>query len=1212
MNQQTILDTTATLAMPLDGIRLIEASAGTGKTYTIGNLYLRMVLSGRRVGEILVVTYTNAATEELRGRIRLRLHQALLHLDQPIDDDFLIAWSTALSPAAAAGAKELLKLAIHTMDEAAIYTIHGFCQRALNEHAFNSGQAFDVEMITSDTALWSQAIRDWWRRNCYALDTRDLALFGSVFEDVESLIELETPMRRPGIVLVDGNGEECNDHSALPDVYKQWHQLEIEAVTLASLWMKDRDALIKTLNSDALTRRRKVYQQDGLESLIATLDSYCSGSDLLEFPKDFDAVRGSVLCSLLKKGKEEPGFEHPFFSGVDRLLDRKPELQQLLKLAVLQAAHVSAAEQVLRQKMQAGTLSFDDQLVMLNEALEANDELGRVLAQRFPAAMIDEFQDTDAIQYSIFSLIYARPVDDAADVEDGLDVESDLDRGPDGKAQGLLMIGDPKQAIYGFRGGDIFTYLKAKKDATRHYTLDTNWRSTPAMIRAVNGLFSHRNAPFLFADIPFQPVKASPGPHKLLTENGEVVTPFTIWQLPPDEKGKPLTKGKAAPLMHTVTANEIARLIRAGRDEALMLGDKPVQPGDIAVLVRTHIEADALADELAARGVMAVTAGGQKVFDSEEAAGLKLLLAAVIDYRDGSLLRQAMASSLLSLDYLTVDGRCRDDAAWLEWGEQFRLLHERWQRQGFMPMFQQMLRQLAIGDQMASMRHVERRLTNLLHLGELLQQASQSLTGMDALLGWFSAQIAGSEESAEAEQRLESEADLVRIVTIHGSKGLEYPIVFLPYMWSCRPRQAKKGLMPYYDQQHDRHCLRDCQTDADLLLPEMERLAEDVRLTYVAATRASARLYLGWGHVKDSEKTATGWLLHDKRQVEALEKALPDCFGTAVIKQGADIDTDLQALVDASDGQIEVIQVDPDQAEAVCVTAEQETRPPLAPSEFTGTIASDWRIASFTSLTRDVHQASATLKPQVTNDPVFNFPAGSRTGLFLHALLETIDFQAGVPTAVASFCQLEAVRYGLDPEQAPLVCRWIDDVLHTELSMEPASSFSLASIATSRRLSELSFDFSVEKLHVYSLNRLLDEAAGDVSLQPLTAEDCRGLINGIIDLVFEQDGRFYLADYKSNHLGYSLDAYSPEAITKTIHERRYDLQYLLYTLALHRYLKLRLPDYDYDRHFGGVYYLFLRGMRPATGSSRGVFFVKLERALIEQLDTEIFRAGCVA
>jgi len=1169
------LDSDAVLNMDFSGFKLVEASAGTGKTYTIGNLYLRMLMDGHKVGEILVVTFTNAATEELRGRIRLRIHDALIYLNglkegcSRDDDAFLMAWSESLQGDLDAinKAGRQLKVALNSMDEAAIYTIQGFCQRALTEHAFNSRQTFDVEMITDDSEIWDAAIKDWWRINAYPLDGIELQLFTSALGSVESLIKLQSGLRKPGVTLLPESTE------TMVSLLEKWGQLAVEWSRLGDIWGSDQEKIVEALSSGALKQSRKVYKSANLESVLSAVETCLVGEPVLNASEELEAMRSTVLISQLRKGQSEAPFEMNFFTRVDDFLDRADGLNKCFRVAALAEAHAAASEQVTAKKVAAGQLSFNDQLEFLERALVENHELGHQIHTRFPIAMIDEFQDTDAIQYSIFKHIYQGR-------EHG----------------GLIMIGDPKQAIYSFRGGDIFTYIQAKNDAENHYTLGTNWRSTPELINAVNSVFSNRDdETFIYQDIPFTAVSPADRQHDLLLENGTAVPSMTIWHIQ-NSDGKALPKNAAGPLIYAHTANEIARLLQVGKTGELKLGEKNVDPGDIAVLVRTHFEANELKNALRHRGISAVANGGEQVFASDEAAGLLHLLEAVVDFRSTSTLRRALASSLLSNHYSEIHSCISDEQQWLAWGEHFRELNTTWTAKGFIAMFQQMLRRLNLGDRIAERHDASRRLTNLLHLGELAQQASKSVTGMDVLLHWFGNQI--DLDTSEAELRLENDGDLVRIVTIHSSKGLEYPIVFLPFMWSCRSRKSDaKTLLAFYDEKESRHCLHAEPSEEHLNIAEKERLAEDIRFAYVALTRARAKIYLAWGHAGDAGKSALGWLFHHAQKPEDLAMAQP-----AAIGKSTDVGEDLNRLVIAS-ANIEVIPLSVD-SEMTVFDQGDEVAAACAATQFTGSIATDWRISSFSSMTRDVHQVFSQRELVRSDDPVFNFPAGSQTGLFLHSLFEELDFQQDHSDAVRQFTESQAARYGLDADLVSVVNAWVGDVLATHLK---EAGVSLSQIPQSRRLNELEFDFSVGRIDVSLLNQTLETAAGQ-PLPPLVISDFRGYITGIIDLVFEANGRFYLADYKSNHLGFSLDQYTPEKLAGAVHDRRYDLQYLIYSLALHRYLKLRLPDYDYKTHFGGVYYLFLRGMRAANGNGYGVYYVKLDKALIEQLDQQVFGA----
>jgi len=670
------------------------------------------------------------------------------------------------------------------------------------------------------------------------------------------------------------------------------------------------------------------------------------------------------------------------------------------------------------------------------------------------------------------------------------------------------------------------------------------------------------------------------------------VASMTIWHIQ-NSDGKALAKNAVGPLIHAHTANEIARLLQAGKTGELKLGEKNVDPGDIAVLVRTHFEANDLKDALRQRGISAVANGGEQVFASDEAAGLLHLLEAVVDFRSTSILRRALASSLLSNNYSEIHSCIGDEQQWIAWWEHFRELNTTWTAKGFMAMFQQMLRRLNLGNRIAERHDASRRLTNLLHLGELAQQASKSIIGMDALLHWFGNQI--DLETSEAELRLENDGDLVRIVTIHSSKGLEYPIVFLPYMWSCRSRKSDaKTLLAYYDEKESCHCLHADPLAEHLNLAEKERLAEDIRLAYVALTRARTKIYLAWGHVGDASKSAVGWLFHHTQKPEDLAMAEPAAMG-----KSTDVGEDLNQL--AASSNIEVIPLSTD-SEMIVFDQGDEVAEACTATQFNGSIATDWRISSFSSMTRDVHQVFSQREDVRSDDPVFNFPAGSQTGLFLHSLFEELDFQQDHSDAVRQFTESQAARYGLDADLVSVINAWVGDVLATHLQ---EAGISLSQISQSERLNELEFDFSVGRVDISLLNQTLETEAGQ-PLQPLVMSDFRGYITGIIDLVFEANGRFYLADYKSNHLGFSLDQYTPEKLAGAVHDRRYDLQYLIYSLALHRYLKLRLPNYDYTTHFGGVYYLFLRGMRAAHGDAYGVYYAKPDKTLIEQLDQRVF------
>lgn len=1201
MSAPIVLDAAQTLSLSLTGIKLIEASAGTGKTYAISNLYLRYVLAGFTVNKILVVTFTNAATEELRGRIRARLYVAQRVLEAietnsaQSDDAFLVQLIQHYREGpeeALAEAIARLRFAVRSMETAAIFTINGFCQRALSDYAFNSGQAFQMDLIRDDDALWRDALKDWWRRSVYELTQEQLALFMSVFPNLDAFLRSQSILRnsRGKKILPETN-------TSLELLYGEIEKTHDPLVVLAQRWAEEGLALKELLlTSGALARNASSgYRLAELKVSLDELDGYFADPVNTPLPKVFEILTIDHIVSGTKPTKvgKEPALDNEFFYACQQVQSQLDQVREQFYLVALQHATEQAHDAIEKQKDLTRTLSFQDQLTRLHDALyaESGEILASVLRNEFPVAMIDEFQDTDALQYKIFRKMYPPK-------------NADEDARDDEALGALTMIGDPKQAIYSFRGGDIFAYAMARHDVGDElYTLDTNWRSVPPLVSAVNTLFQHRPSAFVYDKvIDFHPVHSAEKDHALLVEGTQPSSALTFWQFGDGDDNKPQSKSAIERQVTEAVADETARLLIAGRQNKACLGDKGVKPGDIAILVRRAVEGRMVREALQRRGINAVTVGRDSVFNSDEAHGLLLLLKAVVHCRDRSVLRAAVSSHLLALNYEQMSALLNEQDTWQEWLAQMKAFNAQWTQRGFMAMFSALLQGLDIGGKLASQQDPERRLTNLLHLGELLQQSSRTHAGLESLLTWYQEQLEQSEDE-ESEMRLESDEALVKIVTIHASKGLEYPIVFVPFLWACKPK-GKNLFDKYGFTFHDADeqpclALNSAVMDAHLLSAEKERLAEDVRLAYVALTRARAKLYLVWGAAASTAhgaSSALAWLLHADQSSEDLDHAKPFAkINGDVVAQA------LNDIATASDGAIEVTPLPG--IERLRLGASEEAKKTLTVRAFHARVATDWRINSFSSLTRDVHQPPMQRRERTSEDAIMNFLAGSQVGLFLHAVLEHLDFQGDINTQAAALNEAHAKRFGLvASEQEATIVQWLNNIVATPLS---ATGLCLSQLGGGHRLNELAFDFAIDQVRVGALNQRLEQWAGG-PVEALTVDDFRGMITGVIDLVFVHEGRYYIADYKSNLLGYALDDYRPEALRKTIFDRRYDLQYLLYLLALHRYLGQRLEHYDYDEHIGGAYYLFLRGMRPEQGHQYGVYFDLPPKELIQELDEVMF------
>ncbi|MDF7681637.1 exodeoxyribonuclease V subunit beta [Enterobacteriaceae bacterium ESL0689] len=1158
------------LRLPLSGECLIEASAGTGKTFTIAALYLRLLLGlgGNaafcrivNVEELLVVTFTEAAKEELRGRIRSNIHQLRIACLRGASSDPLY---TALL--AEAGDKdqaaERLLLAERQMDEAAILTIHGFCQRMLNLNAFESGMLFEQQLIEDESRLRYQACADFWRRHCYPLPREMAAEINAVWKGPR---DLQKTLDR----WLQG---EMPQFRTAPDeeTLEQRHQRIIASIdTLKAQWRQQVADIIPVLENSALDRRKfnRGHQGKWIDKI-----NLWAGEETLSYqlPEALEKFSQTFLSQRTKPGGDAP--VHPLFSAIEQLLASPLTLTDL----VIAKALVEIRATVAEEKRRRGELGFDDMLSRLDHALhsERGEALAEAIRQRFPVAMIDEFQDTDPQQYRIFRRIWRQQPDTA-----------------------LLLIGDPKQAIYAFRGADIFTYMKARSDVPARYTLDTNWRSAPGVVASVNRLFSLSDKAFIFEEIPFLPVKSAAKNQGLrFTLQGQPVAAMKIALMP----GESVSDREYQTVMAQWCAAQIRDWLRAGQQgTALLWRDEhasPLQASDITVLVRNRQEASLIRDALRALAIPSVYLSDRdSVFTTAEAQEILWLLQAVLAPERENTLRCALATAMLGLNAGDIEQINQDELAWEAQVEAFTRYRQIWQRRGVMPMLRTLLSERHIAENLLATAGGERRLTDILHISELLQQAASQLESEHALVRWLSQHIAEPDSNAASQQmRLESDKHLVQIVTVHKAKGLEYPLVWLPFI--ARFRQQDQA---FYHDRHSFAATLDLSEQPDsLALAEAERLAEDLRLLYVALTRAVWHCSLAIAPlskrrsdkstVSDFHHSALGYLL---QKGEALDAA-----GLAAC---------IQALCDD-----DIALESPAITEKTPWQPPQEALPSLSARVLTRPVADSWRVTSYSGLQRRSHSLAQDLLPHLDLDATgvgpaednpqltpHQFPRGASPGTFLHSLLERLDFSQPLSTEWVRE-QLQAA--GFSAQWDTVLTQWLSDILHTPL---PGAGIALHQLAAGDKQSEMAFYLPVDqRLEPQCLDALTHRYDPLSSACPaLDFHDVHGMLKGFIDLVFRYDGRYYLLDYKSNWLGESHDDYSQQAMAQAMRTHRYDLQYQLYSLALHRYLRQRIADYDYERHFGGVIYLFLRGI-DGQNDGHGIFTTRPAQALIDGLD----------
>lgn len=1229
---------------PLAGHTLIEASAGTGKTWTLSGLYARLLLDAElnlQVGEILVVTFTTAATGELRDRIRKRLADVLESFRTGVGSDEFCERLLAGFSGEREWAVRKLTRAVAGFDDASVFTIHGFCQRVLADAAFESGADFGLSLLTDQSELLIEVAEDYWRRQVYPAQGPWL-----------DFLQLQEAAPEGWLGLL----KEWLGHSQrqllplppVPELAAVLARFEAGLAALAPLWRVHRKQVGEALASDP-GLNRKSYDSKSLGSRLQAVDTLIErdqvgralfgGGKAREPLIRFSADR---VAAAAKKGFAP--LTHPFFDAVGELIRLADELLPVFRLRL---RHLLAGlwqylrQELPRRKQERQQISFDDLLEQVWQATHGpqREQVCAAIRARYRAALVDEFQDTDPVQCGIFQAVYA------------------------GSGLPLFFVGDPKQAIYRFRGADIHAYLAARRNVDRTATLDTNQRSIPPLIRAVNALFGNGRRPGAFVDagIAFQPVRAAdrPLPALYLADEPPQALQFLLLPAQMTDKGeKTLSLTAAGELAAAGTANEIARLLTMSAAGQAWIGEpqahRPLGGGDIAVLVPGAWQARQIQAELRLRGIASVRQVRESVFASQEAHALLAVLQAIAMPTRQGWVRSALVSTLMGYDINTLQQMIDQGEPWESVLDQFGLWHQSWREGGFMRMLRHWLdwpgaQGRSVVQRLLARIDGERQLTNLLHLAELLQQQSRQRVGIEPLLIWLQRMLDDPDAAGDAAlMRLESDADRVQIVTIHSSKGLEYPLVFCPWLFDGKLggddvavgfHQDDQAWLDFGSRQFDSH----------RRLAARETLAEKVRLAYVALTRARYRCLVVWGNVgilaapsgnddaqaglvRGLHGSALAWLLHpcpdQDAQADPLLAMRSHCAGL----DSAAIGADLRRLQSAEPDAIGIRPLLLTDEPVMAVMAAEET-PTRMPATFSrDALRWGWRVVSFSGLTREALPAAPSEQleaadrdavgagasgnetdPRLRELDGYGFPLGevpaSVAGTTVHAILEQWNWD--LPDALPAVVECELARAGLQPRWQPVVESMVRHTVATRLDRQ---ALTLASVPAGRRLAEMEFTFPLRRLSVAAVQQWLqrpqsgvDPVFADASRQ-LGFDSLQGFMRGFIDLVFEAGGRYYIVDYKTNRLGDQPADYAPERLRQAMAHSHYYLQYLIYSVAVHRYLASRLPDYDFERHFGGVYYLFLRGMADESGHT-GVFFDRPSAVLIDAFERQIMGAG---
>ena len=1205
----------------LDADLLIEASAGTGKTYALTTLVARLIVEERRnIDELLIVTFTISAAGELRTRVRSTLQAAQrVAAGSGSTDNQALSLRKRWRCQGISDSEALDRLirTVRDFDRANITTIHGFCQRALVEFALPAGIPFSFGVSGDDSLAVGAGVRDFWRRR---MVDEPVALLE--YAKSEKFVPDEdttawTAGHHAKQQDIRGAATSENPAEDLRSKRSEW----LEALRRAQAEWSDpeqRGAFLQI----ARPARWTAAKRKGVSARArAVTEAFDAGAPEELAPNMVGAFGTKALRAGLYK-KDPPPLV-PLFDHFERVGEAGKVYGKLWLAGQRHRLLHDTRETLHHDTWVDRRLSFDALLVELHHALAGDQgvELARRIRSRYPIALIDEFQDTDRLQAEIFEKIYP---------------------GSQGGNGRLFVVGDPKQSIYRFRGADVFAYLEAQDrlcGSSHPLSLENNYRSTPGLIRAVNELFA-RQRPFVLPEFPFS--RSEPARRERATlvveDERDDPTPFqlVLIQKPVGEKRN---KPDVTRLAVKQAASEIARFIALGKNgKAALIGrDKRerLTGGDIAVLVRTGNQGKAIAEALMALGIDSVELGTDNIFDSAEADALYRLLRALCvdesDYNATLLLRGALAADLFGLDMQELAALRDDDDVWGRWRGLALKWTEVWQDRGIATLMRGILfaSEPDCSANLLLYPDGPRRLTNYMHLADLLHEAeTRNRPSRQGLLDWFRQSRAESRQGDETAQlRLESDENLVKIVTVHRSKGLEFPIVFYPFAWDGRQPATGRNRKPtaeYYDPNRKTPVLELSPANEAYDRERIEEHADELRLLYVALTRAQYRCMVTWAPDGQAENAPMAWLLHGRDNIvqDDAAQALTENSNHVKALGASEWLAEIQQFADRARDAISIRMIDPEH-----FTAPHRAEPAAAELLEARTLDRNLGLVrqrtSYSALSTGVstrvperdrdeveipdhdeatatdEPESATTTPPDEEETIFTLPSGGRTGNCLHEIFER-HLGRSDSSDLEQTCRAMLSRYGLKKKWLRVTRTLVENALDTPLAQpgEAGSVFRLSDLE--RPLTEMEFYLPLRTLRRAELGRCLEEHGYDHRL-PKTEEEIDGFLHGYVDLVARHEGHWYVLDYKSNWLGPGRAAYTEEAIARSMRQHGYHLQYLLYLTALHRLLRLRLPDYDYDRHVGGAFYLFLRGMRPSVPGS-GVFRDRPTRACIEAIN----------
>ncbi|CAL4325263.1 exodeoxyribonuclease V subunit beta [Buchnera aphidicola] len=1146
------------LKIPFSGINLIEASAGTGKTTTIALLYLRLLLGlteEKKIGkllvqEILVVTFTNAAKEELYIRIKENIEKLYISCinkksEDPIFGYFLKKIKNLEK------AISILKKAKTNINNAAIYTIHGFCQDIFKYSSFN----LNKKIIENESFLYLQATQDFWRYLFYNLPKNIIEIIYEEYNNPDVLL------KEIKAILTTNSSIQFKKKFHKNQNLITFHENIINKINIfKKKWLCYYIKILKIISQSKVNKR--IYHESNIfkwqKKITQWAQSKTKNYKIPIFLKYFSKEN-------IEKKTNYNIQEHHFFEDIEKILKKNFSLKSIILFYAIK----NIPKFIKKEKEKKELLGFDDLLEILLKKIKKEKFLRKLIIKKYPIALIDEFQDTNITQYQIFNTLY------------------------NNEKTALFLVGDPKQSIYSFRGADIFTYLCAKSKIKNYYYLDINWRSSIHMCKAINYLFSRNKNSFYFENIPFQPVLPS---HKNINMQfkikGEAQKAIHIFfkkkeKVFIEEYQDWIGKQCANEISYWLHCSKNGRAIIINKDQE----EKKVTEEDIVVLVKNKKEAKIIIDSLKKVNISSTYSSPHKnIFQTFDAYELLTILKSIANPTDIKLLKKSILIHILNKIIIRKIREQKKEKISYLLIEKLYKYNNIWKKIGIFHTIKTMILEYQKYANDVELYTNQQKNVNFLHIAELLEKQCEECYTHHALIRWFEKKILEKNIPLDNENvRNIQKNKSIKIISIHKSKGLQYPIVWIPF--SIDFKESKLYL--YHDRKTSKKIFDNNKNPMTLKKSDEERLAEDLRFLYVSLTRAMYHCSIGIaslikykrqkreGNDNDIHKSALGYIIKGGKVINYKELL----YELNLLNKKIYFELKYEEIKlkrHFSQNDIYLLS---------------------KPIFLLKKIESSFQITSFTQLKKEKKHLdncqykyikSIFYKKKDEKPTIHNFPRGNETGILIHKILKQINFH--VPLNINYFSFM-LKKNGFSEIWTPILISWINNILNLKLNH---LKITLGTLKQTKYAKELEFYLSIknkfnkkffnEIVHSFKINS--NSIDSKIYLHPVS-----GVIKGFIDLVFVWKKRYYIVDYKSNYLGENDDYYSFKNIEKEMIENQYNLQYQLYTLALHQYLKKKIKTYHYTTHFGGIFYIFLRGIN----TKNSIFYCVPDYSLIKKL-----------